>query len=456
MLNNNKKTWMLSPEERAKSLGTESIPKLLIRLSIPSIIAMTAFAFYSFVDSIFIGFLGTSAIGAVAIAFPIFAMIGGFGLLFGIGSASFIARLLGAQDKEKADKTATISVFMSGLVSLIFVLVGAFVLQPILLNFGATPSILPYAQDYTRILLYGSFFTIQNMNLNHITRSEGNAKLSMKAILVGVGTNIILDPIFIFWFGWGISGAAIATVFSQSLTFFILIRYFFTKSSYLRLQKRYITFDFHIIWEIIKIGFPSFIRQVLASISIAMLNIAASAYGDPAVAAIGITLRVIAMGMFPLFGFAQAFQPVAGFNFGAKKIPRLLQSLRLSYLWSFFFCLGFSLIFIVFAIPILSLFSADPEVLSIGRLTIWAVCILFPFFGYQILTAVLFQAIGKGLPATILSLSRQGLFLIPSILILPRFFGLHGVIFSQTVADFLTLFITFILSFQIVKKLKSI
>jgi putative MATE family efflux protein len=443
------------PEKRANSLGTESINKLLIRMSIPSIIAMTVNAFYNLIDAIFISYLGTAAIGAVSIAFPIFAMVGAFGLLFGIGTASYVSRLLGAKDKERADQTASISILISALTSFLFVISGLFLLQPLLRNFGATDTIMPFAQVYTRILLFGSFFTILNMNLNHIVRSEGNPKLSMNAMLIGAFTNIILDPVFIFLFGWGIAGAAIATVISQAITFFLLFRYFVSKSSYLHIRRKYLTFNLAIIWEILKIGFPSFVRQFLASFSIALINLSASLYGDPAVAAIGIVFRVISIGMFPLFGFAQGFQPIASFNFGAKNIDRLLQTVRLGYRWSTIFCTIFALICIIFAHQIIRLFSVDQDVLSIGKLSIWAVSSLFPFFGYQIITAVLFTAIGDGVPAAILSLARQGLFLIPAIILLPRFYGLYGVIFSQTLADFLTIFLTLIMSFRIIRKLKK-
>jgi putative MATE family efflux protein len=445
----------MNPEQRANALGTESIPSLLIRMSIPSIIAMTVNAFYNLVDAIFIGYLGTSAIGAVSVAFPIFAMVGAFGLLFGIGTASYISRLLGAKDKIKADQTASVSIFISSLVSILFVFAGFFLLQPLLKNFGATASIMPYAQSYTRILLFGSFFTIINMNLNHIVRSEGNAKLSMTAMLVGAFANMILDPIFIFAFNWGIAGAAIATVVSQALTTFLLFRYFFRKNSYLHIRKKYFTWNGKIFLEIVKIGFPAFIRQFLASFTIALLNLAASNYGDAAVASIGITLRILSMGMFPLFGFAQGFQPVAGFNFGAKRFDRLLASVKLSYLWSSIFCVLFTVLCLLFSKQIISWFSVDPIVIEIGRKTIFAVTILFPFFGYQIITAVLFQAMGDGLPSAILSLARQGIFLIPAIIILPKYFQLNGVIFSQTIADFLTLFITLAFSIRIVKKLRK-
>ncbi len=455
MINKKREISASSSEQRAKSLGTDPIRLLLIRMSIPSIIAMTVNAFYNLVDAVFIGFLGTSAIGAVSVAFPIFAMVGAFGLLFGIGSSSYVSRLLGAKNKHLADQAATLSISVSSLASLFFVFSAMFLLKPLLASFGATPTIMPYAQSYTRILLFGSFFTIINMNLNHIVRAEGNAKLSMTAMLVGAFSNILLDPIFIFGFGWGISGAAFATVLSQAITSLLLFRYFFLKSSYLHIRRKYIQWNGAILWEIVKIGFPAFIRQFLASFTIALLNLAASFYGDPAVASIGITLRILSMGMFPLFGFAQGFQPIASFNYGAKRFDRLLESVRISYSWSTIFCIIFALVCLIFSKSIIGLFSVDPEVIRIGRLAIFAVSILFPFFGYQVLTTVLFQAMGDGIPAAVLSLARQGIFLIPSILLLPRYFGLNGVIFSQTVADFLTLFVTIIFSVRIINKLKA-
>ncbi len=431
------------------------IASLLVGLSIPSIIAMLTNAIYNLVDTFFIGRIGTSAVGAVAVAFPIFNLIGAVGLTYGVGAASYVSRLLGAGEKEQADKAASTALFTSLATGIAFALLGLMYLDPLLTAFGATETIMEYAREYTMIIIMGSIFTMMNMTMNNLVRAEGNAQRFMVAMVSGALLNVALDPIFIFGFGMGIKGAAVATVISQSVSTVIILEYFVRKKSFTNLSIRLFRFSLHIYSEIFKIGLPTFLRQFLSSFSVALLNNAAGAFGDHAVAAVGITMRVLMLGMMVLFGYGQAFQPVAGYNYGAKKFSRVFESLKFSILVTTVFATFFAIIGMVIPGSIVSIFSNDPEVIDVGSRALRAVSIFFPSFGFVITFTVLFQALGKGFAAGLLSMSKQGLFLIPAIIVLPRLFELNGVIYAQTIADFFTLFVAAILAMMIVKKLKA-
>jgi putative MATE family efflux protein len=436
-------------------MGTMKIASLLVGLSIPSIIAMLTNAIYNLVDTFFIGRIGTSAVGAVAVAFPIFNLIGAVGLTYGVGAASYVSRLLGAGEKEQADKAASTALFTSLATGIAFALLGLMYLDPLLTAFGATETIMEYAREYTMIIIMGSIFTMMNMTMNNLVRAEGNAQRFMVAMVSGALLNVALDPIFIFGFGMGIKGAAVATVISQSVSTVIILEYFVRKKSFTNLSIRLFRFSLHIYSEIFKIGLPTFLRQFLSSFSVALLNNAAGAFGDHAVAAVGITMRVLMLGMMVLFGYGQAFQPVAGYNYGAKKFSRVFEALKFSILVTTVFATFFAIIGMVIPGSIVSIFSNDPEVIDVGSRALRAVSIFFPSFGFVITFTVLFQALGKGFAAGLLSMSKQGLFLIPAIIVLPRLFELNGVIYAQTIADFFTLFVAAILAMMIVKKLKA-
>lgn len=443
-------------EKRAKMMGEEKIPKILIKLALPGIVAMLVNAVYNIVDTMFVGMLNnTSAIAAVSVAFPLFIMIAAFGQMFGVGGGSYIARLLGEKNKSLADQTTSTTFFTSMVCGLGLVIFGMLFIEPLLRLFGATDTIMPFAKDYSRILIVGSVFTVLNMTMNNMIRAEGNAKFSMFAIMLGAGLNIILDPIFMFVFNMGIKGAALATVLAQIISFVFLIRYYLSGNSYLKISTKYFVFSKKIYSEIMKIGIATFARQGLSSLSLGLINLAAKPYGDAAVASMGVSLRILSLGLFIVFGYNQGFQPVAGYNYGAKQYQRLNEAIKVSLKWTTIFCVMITVLFMIFAEGILSAFSNDPQVIQIGAQTLRVILLLFPLFGFQQVYATLFQALGKGKEALMLSLSRQGIFLIPSILILPRIFGLSGVMFSQTVADLFTIIVTAILAIKMHKGLKE-
>ncbi|ENK1242826.1 MATE family efflux transporter [Clostridium sp. FAM 1755] len=440
----------------AEMMERESISKVLLKLSVPAIIAMLINAIYNIVDTMFVGMLNnTSAIAAVSIVYPLFMFIGAIGVMFGAGGASYLSRLLGEKKKEEADKTLTSTIIIGCIFSLIFTVISIIFLDKFLLMYGATETIMPYAREYGYTIVLGSVFTIGTGIMSNTIRAEGNSKYSMIATCIGGVINIILDPIFMFKFGMGIKGAAVATVISQIVSFIFLLRYYYSKKSYVRLAIKFFKPTFNMFFEILKIGIPIFVTQVLASFALGFMNLGAKPYGDSAVAAMGIVFRVMSIGFYIVFGIGQGFQPVAGYNYGAKNFTRLKEAVKLSIKWSIISGIVISILFIVFAEGCMLIFTRDREVINIGIKAFRAASLLFPLFGYVNTYAVLYQALGKALGAFILSISRQGIFYIPLMYILPKFMGLEGVIFCQTAADGLAFIETFIMATWLNKSLKK-
>ncbi|BDB02678.1 MATE family efflux transporter [Clostridium botulinum] len=434
----------------------ESISKVLLKLSVPAIIAMLINAIYNIVDTMFVGMLNnTSAIAAVSIVYPLFMFIGAIGVMFGAGGASYLSRLLGEKKKEEADRTLTSTIVIGCIFSLIFTVICIIFLEQFLLMYGATETTMPYAKEYGYTIVAGSIFTIGTAIMSNTIRAEGNSKYSMIATCIGGVINIILDPIFMFKFGMGIKGAAVATVISQLVSFIFLLRYYYSKKSYIKLGIKFFKPTFNMFFEILKIGIPIFVTQVLASFALGFMNLGAKPYGDAAVAAMGIVFRVMSIGFYIVFGIGQGFQPVAGYNYGAKNFTRLKEAVKLSIKWSVVSGIVISILFIVFAEGCMLIFTRDREVINIGIKAFRAASLLFPFFGYVNTYAVLYQALGKALGAFILSISRQGIFYIPLMYILPKFMGLAGVIFCQTAADGLAFIETFIMAIWLNKSLKK-
>ncbi len=443
-------------DARSRLLAEEPIPRLLAKFAGPAIIGMLVQAIYNIVDAIFVGRIGTEAIAAIAIAFPIFMLIATLGLAMGVGASSYISRLLGEKNIQQANHTASTALFTTVGLALLFALFGSIFLQQMLRAFGATDTVLPYAMKYSGILVIGSIFTMSNMCMSNMLRAEGSVKISMIGLSIGAILNIILDPIFIFTLGMGIKGAAAATVLAQIVSTILLLGYYLTGRSLVRIHFRLFRFSRKIYTELIKIGFPTLVRQGLVGMSIGLMNNIAGNYGDQAIASIGIILRVYPLGLMVLFGFAHGFQPIAGFSYGAKRYDRLLESIQVSLKWSSIFCLGLTLLFLLFTEPIIRVFSRDPDVIAIGVKGLRYFSIPLPVLGFSIIMMSLFSALGRGLPSIILSLSRQGFFLVPCLIIFPGLWGLDGLLFSQAAADIATTLLTVFLSLKLIRELQAL
>jgi putative MATE family efflux protein len=443
-------------DEKTRKLAETPIPKLLTEMSIPAIIGMLVTAVYNIVDTIFVGRIGTEAIGAVTIAFPLFMVISAIGLSFGIGSASFISRLLGEDNKAMANRVSTTSIITTFILGIIMAAGGLYYLKPLLRLFGATDVIMPYAVNYTAIIIVGSIFTMSNMNMNNMVRAEGSARMSMIALSTGALLNIILDPILIFTFKMGIAGASTATVIAQAVSTLILIAFYKSDKSVLDFKIREFSPSLSIYTEIMKIGVPTLIRQLLSSVAMTVLNNMAAVYGSAVVASVGIINRVFSFGFFVIAGFTQGFQPVAGFNFGAKKIERLKDSIKVTIKRTTLFGIMLFVIFFFFNGQVISIFSQDPEVIKIAAAGLKLYALVLPLLGFAITINTLFQALGHGVPATILSLSRQGFFFIPAIILLSKSFGMRGLFMAQPVADGLTSILTAVLFIYVYKEIKEL
>lgn len=433
-------------DNRIELMKNLSIPKAVMKMAIPSIIGLLVMAIYNVVDTMFVAWLGTHATGATQIVFPMVMGLSAVGLTFGIGGGSYISRLLGQNEKDKADKVASTSFFASLVIGLFITVVGIVFIEDILTMFGATETMMGLAKDYGRFIMLGATAQIINMTLNNLLRSEGSAKYSMIGMLIGAGLNIALDPLFIFTFGLGVKGAALATTISQFVTMTILLSQYIKRRSLLSISIKKISFNINIMGEILKMGSPTFVRQILMSISMGLLNQAAASFGgDTSIAAIGIVSRTMMISFYIIFGLSQGFQPVAGYNYGAKEYKRLSEALKFTTLISMSISIVSSMIFLLFGKEILSIYkpSQDVMILSLDYIRYFAFSMILMSFTNVI--GVYYQAVGRGIPALLLSITRQGIFLIPLLMTLPSMFGLKGVYLAQPIADILTLILSVIM-----------
>lgn len=444
-------------DQKIKMMHDEKIPKLLVKMSMPIVVGMLVSALYSVVDAYFAGWLGTSQMGAVSVVFPVVQIIFGLGLTFGTGAVSYVSRLLGAGDVERANRTASTALFASMIVGSIAIGISLCFLDDILIALGATKTILPYARDYSVIYITGSILNIVILVLNNISVAEGKSGFAMWSMILSGAINVILDPIFMFVLGFGVQGAAIATVISWLFVILLYLWIIATKRIYIKLSVRFFSMDASIYLEVLKIGLPVLAYQLLSGTAMGLSNSAASAYGDSAVAAIGVVTRIMTVGTYVVFGFAKGFQPVVGYNYGAKNYERLIDLVRVALRWMTLYGTAIAFFAFVMPRPILSAFTKnDVELIEIGVYALRANAIVFVLFGFEQIYMSLFLSMGKSKEGGLLSISRQGLFFIPAILILPRLFGIKGVIWAQPVADGLVVVLTALLATSLNKKLRTL
>lgn len=447
---------MNSQSKKMELLGSTSIPKALLAMGIPTMIGMLVNAFYNLVDAYFVGGLGESQMGAISVVYPLGQVVVGLGLLFGNGAASYISRLLGRGDKENADKVASTALYSSIFVGAVIIIISMVFLHPILKLLGATDSILPYAATYAGIYIVSCIFNVFNVTMNNIVTSEGAAKTTMCALLIGAVLNIALDPLFIYVFDLGVAGAAIATAISQVVSTCVYLTYILRKKSVFHFRVKDCTYSREIMSEIFKIGIPTLVFQILTSLSISLINNAAGDYGDSAIAGMGVVTRLISMGSLSVFGFIKGFQPIAGYSYGAKKFDRLREAIKTSILWSTVFCVIFGLVLALFPTAIVSQFTkGDAEMIRIGAASLRANGITIMLFGFYTVYSSLFLALGKGKEGFILGACRQGICFIPVILLLPMVWGLNGILYAQPIADVLSVIITVFMAIPLHKRLNE-
>lgn len=446
---------MAEKSNRIYLLEEAGVASALLKLGIPTMVGMLISALYNAIDAYFVGGLGMSQMGAVSVVFPIVQIIIGLGMMFGAGASSYISRLLGKGDNEQANKTASTSLF-SGLLVGSVIIIGIMVfLDPVLTSLGSTETILPYARAYAKIYVTGSIINVFTVMMNNLLTAQGATKFTMIAMLTGSIANVILDPIMIYGMDLGIEGAAIATVISLCINMALYIGYIAKKKGVLRFSVRNIAPSKTIYAEVLKIGIPVLLFQLLASTAMGSINTAAKPYGDCAVAAMGAVIRIMTVVTYVVFGFLKGFQPFAGYNYGAKKYERLKKSIRLCMIWSTAFCIFAAIVLFIFADPVVSLFGTDVKMIDLAAKALRLNAVLFITFGFQMVYASLYLAIGKSLIGSILSLSRQGIFFFPLVFALPHLLGLIGVIWVQPMADLLTTILTVIFAVKINRTLSA-
>ena len=415
------------------------IPKLISTLAIPTIISMLVTSVYNTADTYFVSQLGTSATGAVGVVYPLMAIIQAIGFMIGMGSGAVCSRLLGKQDYEHANSIASTALFMAIVAGLLLTIAGVSNIDGLMRLLGATETILPYARDYASIILFNAAIACSSFVLNNQLRAQGKATLSMIGIAFGGILNIFLDPLFIFTFDMGISGAAYATILSQIISFSIMFVMIYSKQSQIHMSVKAISKNVKDYSIIIVTGFPSLCRQGLGSIASITMNATAAIFGDAAVAAISVNNRIFQLLFSVLLGFGQGYQPVIGFNYGAKRYDRVKESFKFTFITSLVISITVGITGFIFAPTVISWFSeTDQLMIQIGITTMRFQCIAIMFQPVSTIANMTFQSIGKSLPATILSCCRQGIFFFPLIYLLPKHFDLLGIEMTQAGADLCT------------------
>ena len=444
--------------DRNHILADENIGALLWRLSIPAMVGMGVMASYNLVDAIFIGRgVGTLGIAGLAICFPVQLINLAVGHMIGMGSASIISRALGAGDEALGHRAFGNALLMIMVLAVVLTTGGLLFIEQLLRVFGATKEILPYARDYLSIILWGTAFRFYAMSHNNIIRSEGRAKIAMTAMIVGAGVNIVLDPIFIFGLDMGMRGAAVATVVAQACTTTFIIGYFKSGRSSLSMTPKDVLPSWPIIRETLAIGASSFARMVAGSAVVVILNRTLGHYGgNLAIAAYGVLNRLMHFAFMPMMGFAQALQPVAGFNYGAGQFERARRALRVSSVRSTVFAAGALVLLVVFARPMIQLFTSDLKLIELSVPAMRIIAIAFPVVGIQMMGTTMFLALGRAGPALFLSLSRQIIFLIPLVLLLPLTMGLTGIFVAFPIADVLATAVTVVMLAREFRRLRGL
>ncbi len=444
------------PRER---LETEDVNKLLFSLSLPAFIAMLANGLYNIIDTMLIGRgVGTLAIGAIAIGFPIQSLYMAFSQMVAIGSAQAISRSLGENDEEKASQIATNSYVLSVILSIILSILSLVFLQPLLILFGATKDLLPYATQYIQIIALGITFNSVSLLSNAVLRSQGFIKLSTFSVLVGIITSLCLSPLLVLGFGFGIRGAAIGTVSSQLTSCLFGLFFIIISKTGVPLKVTYLRLRFDIVKQILAVGLSAFARNSSTSISSLIINNTLRIYGGSfTILTFGVVNRIVSFFFLPVLGITQGLQPVASYNYGAKHYGRILKVVKCACIYATILCLLGTVICLLFPYQIIALFTKDEAVIKAGITILRLKIVLFSLVGIQMVSATLFQSLGKAWPSLFLSLLRQFIILLPLVYFLPKINNLEtfGVWLSFPLTDIISFLITIVLLIHQLKQLKA-
>ncbi len=438
-------------------LGTQEIGKLLVKYAVPAIIAMTAASLYNMVDSIFIGQgVGPLAISGLALTFPLMNLAAAFGSLVGVGAATLASVKLGQKDYDTAQRILGNVLVLNAIIGVVFAVLCLIFLDPILYFFGGSDQTVGYARDYMQVILYGNVITHIYLGLNAMLRSSGHPQKAMYATIATVVINTILDPIFIFGFDWGIRGAAIATIIAQTVALSWQFKLFSNKNELLHFHRGIFKLKKAIVLDSFAIGMSPFLMNMASCFIVILINQGLQKYGgDLAIGAFGIVNRVVFVVVMIVLGLNQGMQPIAGYNFGAKHYERVMQVLKYTIFGATIFTtIGF-LMGMFFPQEVVSIFTKDQQLTQIASEGFRIVVLFFPIVGFQMVTSNFFQSIGMPGKAIFLSLTRQLLFLVPLLLILPQFYGQTGIWMSMPISDLIASIVSAIMltyQFRVFKK----
>ena len=429
---------MSKEQQQYRKLVMTPVEKLIPRLAVPTIFSMMITMIYNLVDAYFVGKLGTSASAAIGVVLGVQSIFQAFGFMMGHGAGSQISVRLGEGDRDAADRLFSTAFFHALVISVIVGVLGLIGLEPLMRLMGSTDTILPFSKNYGFYILISGPALVGSCVLNNVMRYEGRAVLAMFGLVTGGVLNMIGDPILMFGLGLGIDGAGLSTAISQYISFGILLYMVFSKRTISRLSLRYRSNDPDVTLSIIRVGFPSLIRQMLNSLATITLNHCAMPYGDAAIAAMAIVGRIVMFIGSAMIGLGQGFQPVSAYNYGARKFKRLRDSFYFT-VKAGMAVLGILAIFgFMFPGPVVQLFRDDPRVVEIGSRALRFQCIAVVMQPFSVTANMMFQSIGRSKEASFMAMLRSGLYYIPSLLILPLFLGLTGIECAQMVSDILT------------------
>jgi len=447
----------LTREERHIYMTETPVKRLILKLAVPTIISMLVTSVYNMADTYFVSHISTEASAAVGVTYSIMAMIQAIGFTLGMGSGTYVSRLLGMKEYEKAKRTVSTAFFTAIILGILLCVCTLPFLSQFVTALGAIDSVKPYAKDYARYILIGAPFMTASFVLNNQLRAQGNALFSMIGISTGTVLNIILDPLMIYNMNMGVSGAALATIISQFVSFCLLLTFTNVRKATISVKFKDFRPSLEIYKNILHSGLPSFCRQGLASVSSIILNIAAGPFGAAALSALSIVNKYMLFIHAGLIGFCQGFQPVSGFNFGAKRYDRVRSAFKFCLTVAIILLSSLGVISFIMAPQIMAFFREnDKEVIEIGTLALRFQSLALPFQACAMMSQFLSQSIGYGGRASIVAMGRQGLFLIPLYLILSKTIGLLGLQMSQALSDSLTFIVSIFVTVSVIKKLKEL
>lgn len=447
----------MTAQKTPTALGTESIGKLLMQYAVPAIIVMTASSLYNMVDSIFIGHgVGTMALSALALTFPLMNLGAAFGALVGVGAATLISVKLGQKDYDTAQRVLGNVFVLNILLGLAFTVIVFPFLNPILYFFGGSDETVEYARQFMEIILLGNVVTHLYLGLNAVLRASGHPKQAMYATIATVAINTILAPIFIFMFDWGIRGAAIATVSAQVIALLWQLKQFNNANELLHFRRGIFRLKRKIVFDSLAIGMSPFLMNLAACLIVILINQGLKKYGgDLAIGAFGIVNRLVFIVVMIVMGLNQGMQPIAGYNFGAKLYDRVNKVLKLTIIYATCVTTFGFLVGMLAPNLVVGIFTSDAELTELSATGLRITVMFFPIIGFQMVTSNFFQSIGMAGKAIFLSLTRQMLILLPCLLILPHFFGVAGVWYSMPVSDLLASLIALVMLVYQFRKFKT-